>query len=367
MRSRLIGFITIVGAVVFLTTAFVSATWVRFVGGAPGVVYGVALTVTLGYIPLRILAVRRVLPILGWAGALAAFGIGCLNYAVWASIGCWLVSGAAAFAGHPLQPGRVAEACFGAAALVIAYGVGNAAWIRTIRLDIALAGLPEAWRGRTVALVSDLHLGDMRRREFIARVVRRLNALEPKAVLIAGDMFDGVAMDFERAVEPWKDLRAPSGAFFASGNHDEFSDPEPEFAALRKAGVKVLRNEMTTVEGLQIVGVDDGTHTNRESLQRVFERAALDRSRASVLIAHRPSGLDAAEKAGISLQVSGHTHGGQFWPWTWVAARVHGPYVHGLHRHGALQVLTCSGTGLWGPPLRVGTRAEIVLVRLIES
>jgi predicted MPP superfamily phosphohydrolase len=118
------------------------------------------------------------------------------------------------------------------------------------------------------------------------------------------------------------------------------------------------------VEGLQIVGVHDSEAVEPEIFRKILQDAALDRRQASILLAHRPSNLSIPEAAGISLQVSGHTHKGQNWPWSWVAYKVHGPFAYGLNRLGNLLVLTSSGAGTWGPPMRVGTRSEIVLIRL---
>jgi hypothetical protein len=126
----------------------------------------------------------------------------------------------------------------------------------------------------------------------------------------------------------------------------------------------VLNNEKVTVDGLQIVGVHDGEAADARQFGKILRQAELDGGRASILLTHRPANLGIAEAAGVSLQLSGHTHKGQCWPWSWVIYKVHGPYAYGLNRHGNLRVLTSSGAGTWGPPIRAGSRSEIVLLRL---
>ena len=127
--------------------------------------------------------------------------------------------------------------------------------------------------------------------------------------------------------------------------------------------MRVLKNEKIMVDGLQVVGVLYRDSTDAAHFRSILQQAGVDRERASVLLLHAPDRLAIAEEEGISLQLSGHTHGGQFLPWTWVTSRIYGAYVHGLQRFGKLAIFTTWGAGTWGPPLRVGTKPEIVLIR----
>ncbi len=133
--------------------------------------------------------------------------------------------------------------------------------------------------------------------------------------------------------------------------------------AVQHSGVKILNNEKVTVDGLQIVGVHYRDSTNDDRLRSVLRQAAVDRGRASILLTHAPDRLSIAEEEGISLQLSGHTHGGQFFPFTWITSRLYGKFVYGLQLLGNLLVYTSYGAGTWGPPLRVGTTPEIVLLQ----
>jgi predicted MPP superfamily phosphohydrolase len=198
--------------------------------------------------------------------------------------------------------------------------------------------LPPTWRGRRAALISDLHLGHVRNGSFLRRMVAKILQEEPDAIFIAGDLYDGTAIDIRRAAEPLSELVAPHGVYFVAGNHEQFGDDSKYLHAIAAAGVRVLINEKVEVDGLQIVGVP-------------YRNAA-----------HAPDHPEIAEAAGVSLQLSGHTHLGQFIPWSWMARRIYRQFVYGLSRIGKMQVFTSSGAGTWGPPLRLGSNPEIVVL-----
>jgi hypothetical protein len=263
-----------------------------------------------------------------------------------------------------VQPRAIAAVFYGLAVLAGAYGLVNAAWLRVTRVRAQLPHLPAAWQGREVVLVTDLHLGNVRGAGFMRRAVKKIMALKPYAVFVSGDMFDGPKADYDTLAGPCRELSAPAGVYFVTGNHEEFTDRGKFITAIGRAGLRVLNNEKVTVQGLQIVGVHDSEAVEPEMFRKILQDAAVDRRQASILLAHRPSNLAIPEAAGISLQVSGHTHKGQNWPWSWVAYRVHGPFAYGLNRLENLLVLTSSGAGTWGPPMRLGTKSEIVLIRL---
>ena len=360
-------FLAVVPAILLAATGFVSATWIHFWGFPRPGWQLVPMLLTAGFIPLTLLGTRWRSPLLRIAYAVSSVALGLLSFGLLAAAGCWIVAGVARLGGWPLNPRWPAGIFFGGALAGTAYGVMNAAWIRVTRFVVPLRHLPAAWQGRTVALVTDLHLGNIRGLRFVRRLTARLKRLQPHAVFVSGDMFDGTEVDADRLVQPWMDFRAPAGVYFSSGNHEEFIDRARFLPAIARAGIRVLNNEKVVVDGLQIVGVHDAEAGDERLFREILQAAALDRGRASILLTHQPANLAVAEAAGISLQLSGHTHGGQFWPWTRAAARVHRQFVYGMNRLGGLIVLTSSGVGTWGPPLRVGTRSEIVLIRLEDA
>src|SRR5262249_34998817 len=278
----------------------------------------------------------------------------------------WTVYGLVLLAGAGWALEKVAGVFLMASVAVALYGMLNAAWPRVARISIKLSDLPPQWRGSTAALVSDLHLGHVRNRCFVRRVVRGIAALRPDIVFIAGDLYDGVAADFEKLAQPWTDLvsshAVPLGVYYIAGNHEEFYRQAEYLPPLLRSGVRVLDNEKVEVDGLQVVAVHYRDAANPELYRSILRSLGVDRSRASVLLLHAPVRTSMNEEEGISLQLSGHTHGGQFFPWTLVARRVWGRFNHGLRSVGRMQIYVTYGAGTWGPPLRVGTRAEIVLI-----
>jgi predicted MPP superfamily phosphohydrolase len=364
-RSRIFLFVSVFLSVLLAANWFVCATWNRFSGMTAVPVWEIiAPGLTMAFIATTFLGRRYSRFGLRLVYRISAVWLGVLNFSFFAACAVWMVSAAAVLLRFHFQPKIVAEASFAAALLASIYGLVNANRLRVTRITVSLSNLPPAWQGRTVALVTDLHLGNVRGAGFSRRVVEKLNGLQADAVFISGDLFDGPVANPDALVEPWINQSAPAGIYYVTGNHEEFTDRAELLGAVQRAGIRVLNNEKVDVQGLQIVGVHDREAGDPRQFGALLRQAELDGSRASILLAHQPSSLAIAEEAGISLQLSGHTHGGQIWPWTWLAARVHGRFNHGLNRFGNLLVYTSSGAGTWGVPMRVGTISEIVLIRL---
>ncbi|HWZ99452.1 MAG TPA: metallophosphoesterase [Candidatus Dormibacteraeota bacterium] len=292
----------------------------------------------------------------------AAVWLGALSFLFLAAIASWAVYGFV-LAGAFAVPSRwIGVAMFGLAAVVSAWGVVNANWVRVKKISVRLENLPEAWRGRTAVLASDLHLGHVHHRGFSKRIVRKIAGLRPDVVFIAGDLFDGTFVDAAEVTEPWKKLRASFGTYFVNGNHELFGGKSVFLDAVRSAGIRVLQNEKVNLDGLQIAGVPYEHATHAEHFRSVLAKLAIDPAKTSVLLTHAPDRPGITEEAGIGLQLSGHTHLGQFFPFTWITKRIYGQFTYGLSRLGATQFYTSSGAGSWGPPLRIGSQSEIVQI-----
>lgn len=294
---------------------------------------------------------------------LAAVWLGFLNFFFWAACLCWLTALGFRVAAAPLNRPLTAVVLFGLAAGAGLYGIGNAYWIQTRRIAIELPGLPASWRGRTALVVSDLHLGHVNGPGFSRRIVRMAARLKPDVILIPGDLFDGARFDASILAAPLVQLAPPLGVYFSSGNHDEFGDTAHYAEVLQQIGIRALNNEKVNVDGLEIAGVRYGDSGSPIQLRAILEGLRLTPGGASILLNHVPNRLPIVEEAGLSLLLSGHTHGGQIFPFTWLTRRAFGKFTYGLQCFGALQVYTSSGAGTWGPPMRVGTRPEIVLLR----
>lgn len=361
---ELVRFVSIAAAILLAANALVSWTWSYFFD-LPGWVAWQALPGALAvvFIPATVLRFKYNHPVLRVVYVLSAAWLGFLNFAFFAAVACWIVAGAYWITGSTLPRFSVAAVLFGVALAATVYGLINATVVRVSRVTVKLPNLPEAWQGRTAALVTDIHLGPLSGPTFLRRVIAKLRSVKPNVVFISGDMFDGPTLGLDQLVAPWREYSAPQGVFYVTGNHDEFAERSLYLDPAKRVGLQVLNNEKVTLDGLQLVGLHDSEAGNPKELREILNQVQIDRQEPSILLAHRPINLSVAEEAGISLQLSGHTHGGQLWPWNLLVSRIYGPAAHGLSRLKNLQVYTSYGVGTWGPPLRIGTNSEIVLIQ----
>jgi predicted MPP superfamily phosphohydrolase len=367
LSARFAVFVAIVQLILFVGHLFVYETWRYFSPSAdPALTTFVRigfLLLSVSFVSASLLAARYYNAFVRLFYTASSIWLGTLNFLFMAAVLCWVLYAGFRLSGVRVSGAALVSGLFGCAFCVSVYGFANASWIRVQRISIRLPGLPNPWRGRVAALVSDTHLGHVRGYRFISRIVAMLRQLRPDIVFIAGDLYDGTKAEPKHLAAPWMNLSAPLGKFFVTGNHEEFSHPSQYIDALQQCGVRALVNEKVTVDDLQLIGVTYSTLVSPERLQAVLRSAALEPSTSSILLAHAPQHLSTVEQMGVSLQISGHTHRGQVFPFTWITSRIFREYAYGLHRHGALTVYTSSGAGTWGPPMRVGSRPEIVLIR----
>jgi predicted MPP superfamily phosphohydrolase len=237
-------------------------------------------------------------------------------------------------------------------------------------VEVTLSRLPGALGGLVIAQLTDMHIGPTLRTPFVEHVVERTNALNPDLIVITGDLVDGSVEQLRELVAPLAHLRAKYGVYFVTGNHEYYSGVEAWVNELPKLGIRVLRNERVSIgQGnavFDLVGIDD------EHAARVLPGAGPDLDRAMaghdptrevVLLAHQPAAVHRAQKHNVGLQLSGHTHGGQVWPFG-LLVRLQQPVVAGLAQFGRTLLYVSCGTGYWGPPMRLGAPAEITRVVL---
>jgi predicted MPP superfamily phosphohydrolase len=279
----------------------------------------------------------------------------------------------------PLSHGGLAQATAPAVPLLalaaIAWGLFEARRTARIReVDVPIAGLPAALQGFTIVQISDVHVGPTVKRPYVQAIVDAANRLNADAVAVTGDLVDGRVDDLRAEVQPLADVRARHGVFFVAGNHEYYSGVDEWIAHLRLLGLRVLMNEHVVInhdgERLVLAGVSDWSAHHFIAAHRSDPRAALagapPDAALRVLLAHQPRSAPAAADAGFDLQLSGHTHGGQFWPWN-LFVPLQQPFTAGLHRLHRLWVYTSRGTGYWGPPLRLGAPSEITRLRLVAA
>ncbi|MBL0220341.1 MAG: metallophosphoesterase [Myxococcales bacterium] len=248
----------------------------------------------------------------------------------------------------------------GGALATVLYGLVHVARGPQVRrVEVPLAGLPVA--SYTVVQLTDVHIGPLLGRAFAERVVAQVNALAPDLIVITGDFVDGRLAELRPEIEPFRGLRARDGVFSVTGNHEYYWNVEPWLEHIRSLGISVLRNEHVTIAGtLVLAGTDDVSAA--EDVSRAV--AGRDPALPLVLLAHHPRTIARAVAAGVDLQLSGHTHGGQLLPLGWLS-RLFDPHISGLARFGATWLYVSEGTGFWGPPMRVGTTQEITQLTLV--
>ena len=291
-----------------------------------------------------------------WLYTLAAFWLGTVYLLFAAS-----VVGVLAL---PFFGPLLGQALFALAVLGSIAGIINSNATRVKRYDVAIQNLPEIWRGKKVAVASDLHLGNVRGKSFAAKIVRMINREDPEIVLLAGDFFDGPAAPFVKFAAPLRGITAPRGAYFSEGNHEEFSPSAKYDEALAAAGVHILSNKKVELDGIELIGINYNVSNSNEAAAETLASIGVRKDIPSILIKHAPNGIDAVAAAGVDLQVSGHTHRGQMWPGVLLAKRVFGEFEYGMHTKQNLTVVTSSGAGTWGPMQRIGTHSEIVVITL---
>ena len=278
------------------------------------------------------------------------------------------VLGAAAAGGYDPQTTSAVRAGLVTLAALTAGGIALVGGLREpelSRTEIRLERWPAALDGFRIVQISDIHIGALLDRRFAAAITERVNALAPDLIVVTGDLVDGPVEHLTSEVEPFRALRATHGAFFVTGNHDYYSGADPWLAVVRGLGIRPLRNERIEIRAgdavFDLAGVDDHRGYlfgpgHGEDVARAL--AGRDEQRALVLLAHDPSTFKAAAPRGVDLQISGHTHGGQIWPFGYLV-RLALTFVAGLYRRGDAQLFVSRGTGFWGPPMRLGAPAEI--------
>jgi hypothetical protein len=262
-----------------------------------------------------------------------------------------------------------------AALLVTVLGFWNARrTAKVVRVDVPVAALPAALEGFTVAQITDIHVGPTIKQHYLQAIVRKVNALEADMVAITGDLVDGKVHELADHVAPLAQLRSRHGSFFVTGNHEYYSGAHAWMAELRRLGVRVLMNEHVVLQQNQaavvLAGVADFhadrfDPSHRSDPHAAIAGAPLDAG-VRLLLAHQPRSAFEAAKAGFDVQLSGHTHGGQFWPWN-LFVPLQQPFTAGLRKLQDLWVYTSRGTGYWGPPKRFGAPSEITLLRLVAA
>ena len=239
-----------------------------------------------------------------------------------------------------------------------------------IKHDIYIKKLPDAFENFSIVQISDLHVGPTIKRPYVEDVLEKISRLNPDLIAVTGDLVDGSVKYLKSELQPLKDMIAPYGTFFVTGNHEYYSGVDQWLDETDRLGMKNLinSNELISKAGdqISIAGITDLRAHQIKPAHRSDPELALrsvPEDITKIVLAHQPNSIHSVHETGADLQLSGHTHGGQFWPFTYPVKMTH-PYIAGLHDHQGTQIYVNRGTGYWGPPLRIGVPAEITLIRL---
>jgi predicted MPP superfamily phosphohydrolase len=342
------------------------------------VLAGLWLAISLALIPAGLLtrAIRRqpLADRLAWAGLLA---LGLFSSLLVLTLLRDVALLLAALAGwrSPTFVAGSAAVVFLLGVLVTLVGLVNARRTATVvDVDVPISDLPDALHGFTIAQISDIHVGPTIKRRYLDAIVDTVNRLDADMIAVTGDLVDGSVRNLAPHTKPLARLRARHGGFFVTGNHEYYSNAHEWITEIRGLGLTVLMNEHVIVQhggsALLVAGVTDYTAHHFDPAHRSDPHAALAGAplqvAVKILLAHQPRSATAAADAGFDLQLSGHTHGGQFFPWNFFVP-LQQPYTAGLNRLQQLWVYTSRGTGYWGPPKRFGAPSEITRVRLVRA
>ena len=251
------------------------------------------------------------------------------------------------------------------------YGVIHARNIHIVEVTVPMKNLPTQWKNRRAIWVSDLHLGHIHTSAFTRKVVDTIKTIPYDILFIGGDLYDGTTTpDLVELIAPFKEIAEKGNVYFITGNHEEFRSADKFLNAVTSIGIQVLQDKKITVDEMQIIGVDYTTASDHDRFREILWGLLIDSDKASILLKHEPKDIDVAYDAGISLQISGHTHRAQLWPLSYIASLIYKRFAYGLQVTGKgrlMNVFTSSGVGTWGPPMRVGTNSEIVVFTFVDK
>lgn len=266
------------------------------------------------------------------------------------------------------------------------YGYWNAQDVYITNIDINIKNLPDNWKDKKIIQLSDVHLGEINDVSFAEKIVEKVNNEKPDLILITGDLFDGVASRIPEFLEVLNKLESKYGTYFVTGNHEVYLGVDYVLASLQKSNIKAIGGTVINIEGLQIVGLDYPQIGEWRDKNFIKNMGKFDSELPTILIYHAPTDIiqlpgdissqqssiywspdinfETAKESGVNLQLSGHTHKGQLFPYNLMANYIYEKYNYGLNTDKDFNIYTTSGVGTWGPPIRTGSNSEIVTIIL---
>ncbi len=259
----------------------------------------------------------------------------------------------------------MASVFFSIALFVSFFGMWNAFHPQVKEITVQIPGLPDAWKGKRIVQLSDIHLGEVYRADFLRGIVEQINTLNPEFVVITGDLFDGMNDHLDTLAAPLADIHADKGTFFVTGNHETYIGVDTVREALGVLPVRMLENEVVDIDGLALIGLSYPERGMSFDPSRILDKIrATFIGKPNILLFHAPTHVNAFKEVGIHLQLSGHTHLGQLFPFFLITKSIYHGHDYGLYQDGDYTLYTTNGVGTWGPPMRVGNTPEIVVITL---
>lgn len=356
--------LTVVSLILAATHLWMYNSWLFFFGVESetikltvGIVLGL---LSVSFVPTTFLVHWRENFITSNIYLLAAGWLGVMLYASIASVvvllTLWLVDVGA-------YQKVIAIVALSAAFAYSGYGVWNAQFPRVKHITVDSKRMPDSWRGRTIVQLSDVHLGAIHHIRFMRRVVNMVNRIKPDGVFITGDMYDGVGKELGLLAQPLNDIKTPLGMYYVIGNHETYVGLDLVFDALKSTPVKILRDEMIDLDGVQLLGADYHLPNEKRDVPAVIKQH-INPDKPSIILYHepKPNIVQACIDVNADLALFGHTHKGQLWPFGFVTKLIYGQYHNGFTKTKNTTVYTSPGVGTWGPPMRTGNHPEIVAI-----
>lgn len=249
-----------------------------------------------------------------------------------------------------------------AAILLTLYGVYNVFNVRLKQVNISLSNLPEEWKGKKAVQISDVHLGNILMNGHLENILKKIDEVKPDIIFITGDLFDGMDGDLDIFIPNLKKLRAPLGVYYINGNHETYVGMPMVLSELEKTGIRILNDEAVDIKGVQLIGLRYPEREQKKDLTAtILGIKDYAPGLPTILLYHEPVQIEAMEKLGINLMLSGHTHRGQIWPLGLITDLVYKGYDYGLYTIGQFNLYTSCGVGVWGPTMRTSGGSEVVV------
>jgi len=298
---------------------------------------------------------------------ITASWLGLLNFLLLGSILAWTIFLIGRLTGFTTNKTLLLSLTLGLGLIISLYGLINAALPRVKSIAVRLNNLPDYWLGKSLVFISDVHLGPIYTARYAQSLVNKINQLKPTLVLIGGDYYDGTSIDAATAATPLKNLQTTDGVYFITGNHEPLGDSASYTMALRNVNVHILNNNLVNLQGLQLIGFDYASTTTKADYQKIAQSINFNPELPSLVIRHTPTYLDVLQNLKMGdLQLYGHTHRGQMWPYHYLTHWVYRGFDYGFKRLNQSLIYTSGGVGTWGPPLKVGSSPEIVLIKFLQ-